>query len=403
MNHLKTIDILTDYFAEGCKGEETGKLGVEAEHFIVREDTLEAVPYSGEGGIREVLVKLMDVFPEAVPLDGDDLFGFAAKDFTITLEPAAQLEISIAPERSICCIGEIYRDFIRKLESITATLGYRILNAGGQVKSRVQELELIPKQRYYLMDKHFLKTGTGGREMMRGTASVQVSVDYASEEDFRRKIQAAYYYSPMLKLFMDNTRTFEGKPVRGFLKRTDIWNRVDPARCGILPGIFREDYGFRDYAAFLCGMPLIFLDGKEEKTYTGFQTVEELYEGKVPDHDEILHILSMAFPDVRLKQFLEIRSADCVPYDRMMGYCALIKGMIYSETARDEVQRRIREGDLSEDDIRRTEESFMEKGWGGSFYGMPARTAAAEILALAETHLTQDEAQYLDAFRSHEG
>ena len=91
------------------------------------------------------------------------------------------------------------------------------------------------------MDEHFKKTGTGGRQMMRGTASSQISVDYTSEEDFRRKLQAAYFYTPLFKLGTDRVKTFQGEPVGMRMKRTDIWNRTDPSRCGVLPGVFKPD------------------------------------------------------------------------------------------------------------------------------------------------------------------
>ena len=59
-----------------------------------------------------------------------------------------------------------------------------MVTAGYQPASKVETLSLIPKERYRFMDRYFEKIGPYGRQMMRGTAATQVSIDYFSEEDF---------------------------------------------------------------------------------------------------------------------------------------------------------------------------------------------------------------------------
>ena len=389
-------EAFTEYFRQGIKRVPRPWLGVEIEHFILRLDTGVAVPYVGPGGVREILRTLLDCYPEAEALPGEDLFGFSGPEFVITLEPAAQLEISIAATESVAHIGEVYNGFLRNLRKVLASWSYNAFTVGCQPVSRVEDLTLIPKERYRLMDNHFARTGSGGREMMRGTASVQVSIDYFSEDDFRRKMQAAYYYSPVLKLLADHATAFEGKPLTGFLKRTDIWNRVDSARCGIVPDVFKADFGFADYAAFLGKMPPIFLPAGGENRYTGFQTVEELYREDSLDEESLVHILSMAFPDVRLKRYLELRMADSMPEAFMLAYSALIKGALYSREGLDFAQESIRAGRLTEQDIQAAESDLMARGWEAEIYGRPARETALTLLALAERNLPVEERAFLD-------
>lgn len=398
MNDWKTS--LTRYFKEGVKAAGEARLGVEVEHFILDGERRTAIPYAGGGGVREVLTRLMARYPEAESLPDDDFFGFRVPEFTITLEPAAQLEISIAPTSSVRRIGEIYQSFAENLNAVLAEFGYAAINAGCQPVSRVAELALIPKRRYDLMNAHFQAYGTGGMEMMRGTASLQVSIDYQSEADFRKKIQAAYYYAPVLKLFCDNSPSFQGVPLNTRLKRTDIWRRVDPSRCGILPGVFSASYGFADYAAFLGNMPPIFLKQGEGKILpTGARTIAELYDGRAPGADEIPHLLSMAFPDVRLKQYLEIRFADSVPPPFLLAYAALIKGLLYSEIGLACAQERIFSGEpMSGDDVRRAEDALMEQGWSAAVYGRPAGELAGKALELARRGLPESEREFLNAF-----
>ena len=388
------------YFEEGTKRGKTSALGVELEHFIVDKKTGLAVPYRGENGVRQVLTELIRLYPDAGILPDDDFFGFATPVFTITLEPAAAFEISIAPECSVKRIGKIYRDFYEKLDLVLKEKGYSAVTAGCQPKSRAESLELIPKRRYALMDQRFRQFGTGGMEMMRGTASLQISIDYRSEEDFRRKLQAAYYFGPVLKLFCDNSAAFQGEPLKKRLKRTQIWRRVDPVRCGILPGVFSENYGFSDYTDFLGAMPPIFIKKEQEIIPTGDKTAAQLCEGRLISREEVVHILSMAFPDVRLKQYLEIRFADSVPFVFMLAYCALIKGLFYCDKGISYAERRIPEEGILEKDVIEAENSIMELGWKANAYGRPVRELAEKVLSLAREGLEKEEAEYLNAFNA---
>lgn len=370
---------------------------MEIEHFITDRDTECSLPYSGTPGVREILRELAAHYPDAVPVQGEDYFGFSVPDFTITLEPAAQLEISIRSTLELAEIQRIYRDFRFVLDEILEKRNAKAMTVGCQPVSNVRTLPLIPKERYRLMDAYFEKVGDGGIEMMRGTASVQVSIDYADETDFRRKIQAISYYMPLLKLLSDHAEVFEGEPLTGHLKRTDIWNRTDRARCGVLPGVFSRTYGFRDYAAFLCRMPLIFRQDGDRAVSTGTLTSAEVYAGTKPTEEDVQHVLSMAFPDVRLKQYLEIRAADAMPARFMLSYTALIKGLFYQEAFLRETEERIQREDIREDSVRSAEAALMLDGYTALVYGRRAEEIAQEMLRSARLALPEHERHYLNA------
>ena len=397
MKQWKTA--LIQHFADGTTAWKDSKLGVEVEHFIVDPaNGRQAVPYLGENGVREILKKLKARYPQAQALEDDDFFGFSVPEFNITLEPAAQLEISIASTVSVRESGLIYLGFRRNLDEILAEHGYEAVTAGGSPVSRVQDMTLIPKERYYLMNEHFLSTGTGGMEMMRGSASVQVSIDYSSEENFRRKFQAAYFYGPLFKILCDNLPVFQGEPVETHLKRTDIWRRVDPDRCGIVPDIFKPTYGYGDYADFLGAMPPIFLKEEGRVIPTGFKSVAEIFEDKEFTDEDLNHIISMAFPDVRLKQYIEIRVADSVPGPFMLAYTALIKGILYTDEGLDDAHEWITKCHFTTEDLEQIEDELMQHGWDGVIYGLPVTEAAAALLDIARRHLPDDEKDFLIPF-----
>ncbi len=387
---------MIEYFAAGATDRK--RFGIELEHFIVDKITGKAIPYEGKNGVRSILSKLMDEYPDAVIISEDDLLGFKVPDFTITLEPAAQLEISIRPVTSVRAAEEIYLDFLSHMDPILSGMGHEMITAGCQPVSKVEELTLIPKKRYTIMNDHFKSTGTGGMEMMRGTSSMQVSIDYSSEKDFSRKIRAAYYYGPVLKLLTDNSGSFQGLVLDTKLKRTDIWRRTDPVRCGILPGIFSDNYGFADYTDFIGHVPPIFLKHGTDLELTGFSTVEEIFADREMDEELREHVLSMVFPDVRLKQYLEIRFADSVPPPFVNAYSALIKGLLYSEAGLESAAEQIRRGGLKEEDILISEDDIIRHGWNAAIYNTGCAEQAKRVLETAGEGLDSEEKNYLAPF-----
>lgn len=382
--------MLKDYFQEGCKLNCIQKLGLEVEHFIVDKETRESVSYYGTRGVSEILNRLKQSYPKAYYEDGE-LIGLFNRDYSLTLEPAAQLEISINPRCEIRHIKSIYEHFISQITPILDAFGYELVNLGYQPKSRVKELQLIPKKRYNYMDEYFQSSGTKGANMMRGTASAQISIDYFSEQDFVKKIRAAYTLMPAIKLLTDCSPVFEGEKYSHHMARTMIWKNVDKKRCGIIPGLFDEGFGFDAYATYLMNLPLIFIPNGGEPEFTKEKTAAELWADKTFSEEDIEHVMSMAFPDVRLKNYLEIRGADCMPFSCVVGYLALIKGIFFYKDA----LAKVLEEDVDEEMILSAEESLMEYGYDGMIYGKSAQEYLRNMIAEAKIHLRPDEQQYL--------
>lgn len=392
MNQYKrNLSRLTEYFQNGCKENCFQKLGLEVEHFVVKKDTKESVSYYGERGVGALLERMKPYYSH-FHYEGDQLLGLYNSEYSITLEPAAQLEISINPRRCICEIRNIYHSFLKQWEPLLEEWGYELVTMGYQPVSTVQDLQLIPKKRYEYMDTYFKKAGTTGANMMRGTASAQISVDYFSERDFVRKMRAAYILTPAIKLLTDCSPVFEGKRYQKHMARTMIWKQVDPQRCGIVPGLFEEDFGFEKYGKYLLRLPLIFIPQNGEAVYVGHQSAEELRKDRDMTSEEIEHVLSMTFVDVRLKHYLEIRGADSMPFAYVMGYLALLKGIFYYEDALEQILNR----KISEADILQAEENLMELGFEGDIYGEKADAYLKNIFAIAREHLEGNEKSFLD-------
>ncbi len=334
------------YFAQGAKGNQPcEKLGVEVEHFVVDAATLKAIPYEGEKvaigrasegasgatseaafGVRDILLYLSEFYPrEMRGLEGD-LIGLANEEASLTLEPAAQLEISIAPYCAIADIVRVYTEFRGHVDSFLRQHKAKLVTLGYHPIEKAHDLSLIPKKRYHFMNDYFHALGTHGERMMRASASTQVSIDYRDEADAIRKMRVAQALVPIIAAFTDNVVRFESETPKP-LSRLAMWRDVDNARCGQVPGLFEAGFGFEQYAAWLLRTCPIFVTRPSAKDPQGPAlrdvagiTASQAYADAPMSQDDIEHLLSMFWPDVRLKQFVEIRPADALPLQAMAGY-----------------------------------------------------------------------------------
>ena len=325
-----------DYLKEGCKGGNLGCVGMEQEHFILDEDG-QRVPYEekhGRVGVKDILEKLAEFYPEKQYSEHGDIVGCSRKNASITLEPASQIEVSLAPFTNMADVEQEYRNFLFRLEQIIKPLDYTGVCFGYSPVERqiAKDLPLIPKARYKFMDAYFSKLeGMHAERMMRGSASLQVSIDFADEVDAVRKLRIISLLAPILTSITDNTPVFEGKVNTQLIRHLSLWREVDPARCGVLPHLFEKDYGFERYTEWLFATPPIFTTQNDEPQETYDLPASEVYKAVPMTRSDIEHLLSMFWPDVRLKRYIEIRPADALPLEPALGYVALIKGIFYGQ------------------------------------------------------------------------
>lgn len=440
------------YFAQGAKGNQPcEKLGVEVEHFVVDAATLKAIPYEGEKvaigrvsegtsvgvsegatkgtsagisehasegasgatseaafGVRDILLYLSEFYPrEMRGLEGD-LIGLANEEASLTLEPAAQLEISIAPYCAIADIVRVYTEFRGHVDSFLRQHKAKLVTLGYHPIEKAHDLSLIPKKRYHFMNDYFHALGTHGERMMRASASTQVSIDYRDEADAIRKMRVAQALVPIIAAFTDNVVRFESETPKP-LSRLAMWRDVDNARCGQVPGLFEAGFGFEQYAAWLLRTCPIFVTRPSAKDPQGpalrdvaGATASQAYADAPMSQDDIEHLLSMFWPDVRLKQFVEIRPADALPLQAMAGYAALIKGIFYSEEslARVEDAFGVAGGRWQLDDTYTdtAAESIRALGWKAQVGDLTLTEWRETLFDQAKRTLVQEEQRYLENF-----
>ncbi len=329
---------LIDYFRKGEKPRKDFKVGVEWEKVGVYRENFKAISYSGPRGVETILKALVRKFNWKPVLNDGRIIALKRGKASITLEPGGQIELSGQPAKhlddnicELCC-------HLNEIRSISEPMGIIWLGLGLQPVSGLKDIEWVPKKRYRVMRELLKDKGELTFWMMKKTASIQVSVDYANEKDAMEKLRLGMALSPVFSSLFANSPIERGKP-SGFLsKRTDIWIHTDPSRTGIIPAIFKSDASYEDYAEFALSAPMLFIERGGNwiavKNLNFREYVKRGYRGLTATlADWELH-LSGIFTDCRLKQYIEIRSIDCQTTPLAFSAPALIKGIFYNDSSR---------------------------------------------------------------------
>ena len=378
-------------FYESGVHEHSQKLGVELEWTLVHED-LSQVKFDEKFGQAWLMNAAKNTFPTEILDKNNNVIGVKNDRDSITLEPAGQFELSAGPFDTLDEVFDTFSNFFVETNTLVNPHGIKMIPIGYHPKCKAKELVLIPKVRYQLMNEYFLKNSPLGIQMMRGTGSTQVSIDYSSESDCVRKLRLAYLCTPIFALLTDNTPVFEGKKRTHHLMRTQVWENCDKNRCGVVHGLFGENFNFETYAKHVLNTRAMFeMDGSAGHLTT--KTTSEVYGEKQMDFEACAHASSHLFNDVRLKNFIEIRPADALPTDVAVAYVALIKGLLYSETSLQKLEELF--GEQNEDSIEKAKISLQAHGFDGKAYGKNVSDITNSLLDVAFTGLPSNEQHYL--------
>ena len=287
-----------------------------------------------------------------------------------------------------------------KCSNSTPTLNKKnqlILSLGYQPESKISEIPFITKERYKFMSEYLGKRGKYAHNMMKGTASLQIAVDYCSEEDYIKKFRVSNALSPIISYFFDNAPFFEGEIWSKNTLRVDIWNNCDDDRCKLVPNSLDKVFGYEAYAEYILNAPPIIIEKNGEFEFTGDRLLREIYNPEEFTEKDLEHILTMYFPDVRTKKFIEIRMADSVPYPLNIGGAALFKGLLYHEENLEYLFKKFKY--LTNHRVRDLKKEVIELGKDVKIMEKNIIEVCKEILNLAEGGLDTEEAKYLLPFK----
>lgn len=345
---------LVEVIASGEKPRAAWRIGTEHEKFGFRLDDLRAPTFDGDRGIEALLQGLQRFGWEAVQEKGRTI-ALLRDGASVTLEPAGQLELSGAAVETIHHTCVETGTHLNEVAQVAGELQLGFLGMGFQPKWKRDEMPWMPKGRYQIMKHYMPKVGSLGLDMMTRTCTVQVNLDYASEADMVKKFRVSLALQPIATaLFADSPFT-EGKP-NGYLSyRSHIWTDTDADRTGMLDFVFEDGFGYERYVDYLLDVPMYFSyrDGvyhdASGQSFRDFMAGRlPVLPGQLPTLTDWADHMTTAFPEVRLKKYLEMRGADGGPWSRLCALPAFWVGLLYDDEALDAAWDLVRDFTLVE-------------------------------------------------------
>jgi len=410
---IESRDDLISVFSGGEKPRGDWRIGTEHEKFVYRLADHRAPSWDEPGGIRDLLDGLTEYGWKPV-LENGKIIALAGDDGTVSLEPAGQFELSGAP---LANLHESCAESGRHLQQVKAIgdkLGLGFLGLGMWPDKTRAELPIMPKGRYKIMLSHMPRVGNLGLDMMLRTCTIQVNLDYSSEADMVKKFRVGLALQPVATALFANSPFTEGKP-NGFKSfRSHIWEDTDPHRTGMLPFVFEDGFGYERYCDYALDVPMYFVFRDGQYIDAAGLNFRDFLDGKLsvlpgekPTIADWNDHLSTAFPEVRLKSFLEMRGADGGRWGRICALPALWVGLLYDDAALDAAWDRVKHWTIEEREALRhavPAEALAAKVPGGGtmrdLAGEVLEIAGAGLSARAELNASGDnESGFLDPLR----
>ena len=383
---------LSAYIASGCKPDQNRRIGTEHEKFAFSLNTLKPLTYAGPNGIRALLEKLTEIGWEPVLENGQPIALTKPDHSSITLEPGGQVELSGAPLETIHQTCREVTGHIKQVKDVADELGAGILGLGYQPKWSLDDVGWMPKGRYKIMREYMPTRGSLGLHMMLATCTVQVNLDFRSESHMAEMFRAALALQPLATALWANSPFRDGKKNDFLSFRSHIWTDTDPDRCGVMPFVFEDNFGFESYVDYMLDMPMYFVYRDGQYIDASGLSFWDFMAGKLPalpgetpsikdweDH------LTTAFPEVRLKKFIEMRGADGGPSKNLCALPAFWVGLLYDDQALADVTSMI--SDWSYDEVSALRDEVPVAALKTSFRGSTLQDLAKDVLAIAKQGL----------------
>ena len=253
---------------------------------------------------------------------------------SFSLEPGGQIEWASPAFKTIKELDESFLIYKKILDKILDREGYKSLFIGVDPLNEPDGIELINLVKYQLMDKNMEERGSLGKWMMRNTCSIQINYDIKNRTDLEESIFILDCLHPVLSFLFSHSPFYKGKAIGNLNLRNHIWENTDDSRCKSLinHGIIGEKSVLDAYIDFVFQVPGIFkLDGKNNIQKTKLSLGEDLkikHSKGILRQEDIKSALHQIFTNVRLKNLIEVRDIDCLPFNNIMAPVSFVTGLI---------------------------------------------------------------------------
>ncbi|MNU48046.1 Glutamate--cysteine ligase GshA [compost metagenome] len=379
--------------SKGEKPADQWRIGAEHEKFGFDKSSLRRPAYEGDNGILAMLTGLqrfgwapVEEAGHVIALERKNAEGFTA---SISLEPGGQFELSGAPLQTIHDICSETGQHLMEVKQVADQLNLGFLGAGFDPLWRREDIPVMPKGRYGIMRAYMPKKGSLGLDMMLRTCTIQANLDFDSEADMIMKFRTSLALQPIATALFACSPFTEGKP-NGFLSaRANVWTDTDPDRTGMLDFVFADGFGYERYADYALDTPMYF--AKRGETYVDlsgqsfrkFMTegLDALPGERATAKDWADHLTTL-FPEVRLKQYLEMRGADGGPWSRICALPALWAGILYDAPSLAAAWDLCKDWDIA--DHERLRRDVTRLGLKAEVAGRSVRDIAVDLVEIAK-------------------
>ena len=392
---IKDVGQLVEWLAKGEKPAADWRIGTEHEKFLFHRDSLRPVAYDGDSGVEAMLNALCKVIGDkATPIiEKGKIIGLKDGDGgSVSLEPGGQLELSGAPLSNLHQTCAETGRHLGHMRAVSSALGVGMLGIGFQPKWRRDDISWMPKGRYQIMQNHMPKVGTMGLDMMLRSCTVQVNLDYADEADMRRKFRTSLALQPIATALFANSPFKDGKPSGWLSGRAHVWTDTDNARCGVPSCVFDPHFGYEQWIDYILDVPMYFLHRGEDYVDVAGKSFRDYlagtlagFEGEPPQMADFEDHITTAFPEVRLKQYLEMRGADSGSWANICALPAYWVGLLYCDEALAEAEDLVR--DIGANDVMEARLSVAKDGLRGKLGSHDVATLAKKTIDIASKGL----------------
>ena len=317
------------YFKSGIKNTKEFKIGIEHEKFLFNKKDFSRIDYSK---IKKMF-KVMLEFGWNPIYEEKNIIGLNKGGKNITLEPGNQIELSGDKLNNIHEACSEAQDYLFELNQVTKKLDIKIVSAGFDPISKLNDIPNNPKKRYQIMSKDMPQGGEMSLDMMYKTCGTQLNIDYNSEEDFFKKFKIANSIVPISIALFANSSIVEKKNSNYLSYRSKVWQNTSR---GGLPKIFFEELNFEKYADFVMDFPILFIQDKDSYISGQKYIFKDFMNGKIneinnrlPTEKDLTTHLSTIFTENRLKKYIELRSMDACGWDCLCAGPAFNIGLLY--------------------------------------------------------------------------
>ena len=389
---IEHMSQLADYIAAGEKPKADWRIGTEHEKFGYLTDTLAPLPYAGPRSILALFHGLRDRFGWTPVLEGENIIGLKKDGANVSLEPGGQFELSGAPLVTVHETDAETRDHLAEVKVLADEMGVGFMGIGAAPVWTGPQMPVMPKGRYKLMTDYMGRVGTHGTQMMYRTCTVQVNLDFGSEADMVQKLRVALALQPVATALFASSPFFDGALNGHKSWRSRIWRGLDNARTGMLPFAFEDGMGYDRWVDWVLDVPMyfvyrdgVYIDALGQSFRDFLNGRLPALPGEIPTLSDWADHLTTVFPEARVKQFIEMRGADCGSVRHLAALPAFWVGLMYDQTALDACWDLVRDWSAETREGLRVAASV--DGLQAQAGGVSMLPLAREILAISQAGL----------------